>query len=44
MSPTARFCCRRCQLIDLGKWFDEEYRFSDPLAGLGEDDESAKTD
>lgn len=20
------FCSRRCQLIDLGKWFDEQYR------------------
>ena len=20
------FCCERCQLIDLGKWIDEEYR------------------
>jgi endogenous inhibitor of DNA gyrase (YacG/DUF329 family) len=20
------FCCERCQLVDLGKWFDEEYR------------------
>ena len=20
------FCCRRCQLIDLGAWFDENYK------------------
>jgi endogenous inhibitor of DNA gyrase (YacG/DUF329 family) len=20
------FCCERCQLVDLGKWLDEEYR------------------
>lgn len=21
------FCSRRCRLVDLGKWFEEEYRF-----------------
>ena len=20
------FCCTRCQLVDLGRWLDEEYR------------------
>lgn len=25
------FCSRRCKLIDLGKWFNEEYRISDPI-------------
>jgi endogenous inhibitor of DNA gyrase (YacG/DUF329 family) len=20
------FCCERCQLVDLGKWLNEEYR------------------
>ena len=24
------FCCERCQLIDLGKWLDEEYRIPEP--------------
>ena len=23
------FCCERCQLIDLGRWLDEEYRVPD---------------
>jgi uncharacterized protein len=29
--PTGPFCSARCQLIDLGKWFGEEYRISEPL-------------
>jgi hypothetical protein len=29
--PVGPFCSARCQLIDLGKWFGEEYRISEPL-------------
>lgn len=25
------FCSERCKMIDLGKWFREEYRVSEPL-------------
>jgi hypothetical protein len=25
------FCSRRCKLVDLGKWFDEEHAISQPL-------------
>ena len=25
------FCSRRCRLVDLGKWFDEDNRISEPL-------------
>ncbi len=25
------FCSHRCQMIDLSKWFDGEYRISEPL-------------
>ncbi len=25
------FCSRECKLIDLGKWFGEEHRVSQPL-------------
>lgn len=25
------FCSRRCRLIDLGKWFNEEHAVSEPL-------------
>ncbi len=25
------FCSERCRLLDLGKWFDEEYRIERPL-------------
>ena len=29
-APHRPFCSRRCQLIDLGKWLNEEYRISEP--------------
>jgi len=29
--PYRPFCSQRCQLIDLGKWLNEEYRVSEPL-------------
>jgi len=29
--PTGPFCCARCKLVDLGKWFNEDYRISEPL-------------
>ena len=25
------FCSRRCQMADLGNWFNEAYRFSRPV-------------
>lgn len=25
------FCSRRCKLVDLGKWFDEDNKISEPL-------------
>lgn len=30
-APYRPFCCKRCQLIDLGKWIDGEYVISDPI-------------
>ncbi|MEZ6084157.1 MAG: DNA gyrase inhibitor YacG [Phycisphaerae bacterium] len=30
-APCRPFCCRRCQLIDLGKWLNAEYVISDPI-------------
>lgn len=29
--PLGPFCSVRCKQIDLGKWLNEEYRFSEPL-------------
>jgi len=29
--PLGPFCSRRCKLVDLGKWFNEEYKISEPL-------------
>lgn len=25
------FCSRRCKLVDLGRWFEGEYRITEPL-------------
>jgi uncharacterized protein len=25
------FCSKRCKLVDLGKWFGEEHKVSEPL-------------
>ena len=43
------FCCERCQLVDLGRWLDEDYRIpaepvdggteSEPDLAPGKDDE-----
>jgi endogenous inhibitor of DNA gyrase (YacG/DUF329 family) len=27
-TPTYPFCSERCRLVDMGKWFDGEYRIS----------------
>ena len=29
--PLGPFCSQRCKLVDLGKWFSEEYKVSEPL-------------
>ena len=31
LRPEFPFCSERCHLIDLGKWFDEEFRIAGPL-------------
>jgi len=31
------FCSRRCKLIDLGKWFEEEHAISEPITKESED-------
>ena len=30
-TPFGPFCSRRCKLIDLGQWFDEANKISEPL-------------
>ncbi len=40
--PFRPFCSRRCQLIDLGKWLNEEYRVSEELPPELEDPGPAK--
>ncbi len=30
-APYRPFCCERCKLLDLAKWFNEEYRIEIPL-------------
>ena len=29
-APFRPFCCQRCKLIDLGRWFDGTYKISEP--------------
>ena len=29
--PLGPFCSGRCKMVDLGKWFGEEYKISEPL-------------
>ena len=29
--PYGPFCSKRCKLVDLGKWLDEENKISEPL-------------
>lgn len=36
--PTRPFCSERCKMIDLGKWFNEEYRISSPLRADASED------
>lgn len=45
-APFRPFCSDRCKMIDLGHWFNETYRVSDPLTGASEDPlvEPAETD
>lgn len=45
-APSRPFCSHRCQMIDLGKWLNEDYRVSEPLdanpeGAVGEDENSA---
>ena len=37
--PFMPFCSERCQLLDLGKWANEEYVISTPAAPVQQDDE-----
>ena len=29
--PMGPFCSSRCKMVDLGQWFGENYRISEPL-------------
>lgn len=33
--PSFPFCSRKCRIIDLGRWLDQEYRLSAPIAEDG---------
>ena len=35
------FCSARCKLVDLGNWFNESYRISEPVDSPERDDEEA---
>ncbi len=40
--PSFPFCCNKCKLIDLGQWFDEDYKIEStlnpPIAPAGDDE------
>jgi endogenous inhibitor of DNA gyrase (YacG/DUF329 family) len=36
------FCCERCQLLDLGRWLNEDYRVPDEPDASGGGVESSK--
>lgn len=36
-SPFRPFCSARCRLIDLGGWFEEDYRITEPSDAPSED-------
>lgn len=35
VNPAFPFCSERCRLLDLGKWFDGQYRIPGERAGDG---------
>lgn len=41
LPPNFPFCSKRCKSIDLGKWFNEEYRISTPIT---EDEDLTRTE
>jgi endogenous inhibitor of DNA gyrase (YacG/DUF329 family) len=36
------FCSARCKLVDLGNWFNETYRVSEPVDALESDSDDGK--
>ncbi|MBN1510486.1 MAG: DNA gyrase inhibitor YacG [Phycisphaerae bacterium] len=40
-APYRPFCSYRCKMIDLHKWFDEQYRISEPLDAPADTPDSA---
>ncbi|MCF7669852.1 MAG: DNA gyrase inhibitor YacG [Verrucomicrobia bacterium] len=43
-TPYGPFCSKRCKLIDLGKWLDEEHVISEPLESGREDIDMDETE
>jgi len=37
-NPFRPFCSERCQLVDLGRWADEDYRIAGPATEVVPDD------
>lgn len=31
-APFRPFCCKRCKLVDLGRWLDGTYSISEPVS------------
>jgi len=39
LPPSFPFCSRRCKLIDLARWLNDEYTISDPFPLQDDDDD-----
>ncbi len=45
LDPVFPFCSRRCQLVDLGRWLDGDYRVEDdPVEGYDSGPRSSDRD
>jgi hypothetical protein len=40
-APHFPFCSRTCQLVDLGRWFNEEHRISTPIPHTPKDEKES---
>ncbi len=38
-NPDRPFCSERCRMVDLGQWFEEDYRFAGESAAIEPTDE-----
>lgn len=42
-NPFRPFCSERCKLVDLGKWFEQDYSIPEAGSGVSENDDQEET-